>query len=380
VQVVSDTRGEEVVVNDPRVLAVANILVDYSVSVRPGQLVRLRAKPEGEPLLLALYAAVLERGGHPWVDLQHEGTEELFFALAEEHQLDYVAPFELPMIDAFEASIHVWTDANTKRLTGADPAKQARRDRATGPLFNRFLERVGSGELRWVGTVHPTQASAQNAEMSLGEFERFVYDACLVHEPDPIAAWKEVSASQQRLVDWLADKREIHVQGKDVDLRLSVAGRPWENCDGHENFPDGEIFTSPLEDSVEGEIRFSFPACYNGREVENVLLRFEKGKVVHVEAAKNLRFLEEMLEVDAGARYVGEFAFGTNAGITRFTKETLFDEKIGGTIHLALGKGYPETGSENDSAIHWDMVCDLREEGRVLVDGETFLEKGRFTV
>ncbi|UCF10734.1 MAG: aminopeptidase [Candidatus Bipolaricaulota bacterium] len=365
--------------NDPRVETVAKILVDYSVAVQPGQLVRLSAKPEGEALLLALYAAVLERGAHPWLDLRHEATEELFYALAEEHQLDYVAPFELAMIDAFDASIGVWTDANTKRLSGADPAKQARRDRALGPLFDRFLERTARDELRWVGTVHPTEA-AQNAEMSLLEFERFVYDACLVHEPDPIAAWKAISASQQRLVDWLSDKREIHVEGADVDLRLSVAGRSWENCDGHENFPDGEIFTAPIEDSVEGEIRFTFPACYSGREVEDVFLRFERGKVVHAEAAKNLSFLEEMLGVDDGARHVGEFAFGTNEGITRFTKETLFDEKIGGTIHLALGKGYPETGSKNDSAIHWDMVCDLRDGGRVLVDGETFLEAGTFTI
>jgi aminopeptidase len=216
--------------------------------------------------------------------------------------------------------------------------------------------------------------------MSLREFEDFVYNGCLVHEPDPIKAWKKISREQQRVVDRLNKARRIHVVGPDTDLKLEVTGRKWENCDGHENFPDGEIFTGPIEDSVNGHIRYSYPACAYGREAEDVRLWFKDGKVVKATAAKNEEFLLKMLKTDKGARYVGEFAFGTNYGIQRFTKNTLFDEKIGGTIHLALGKGYPESGSKNNSAIHWDMVCDLRKGGEVRVDGTLFLKDGKILI
>ena len=242
------------------------------------------------------------------------------------------------------------------------------------------MERAAKKELKWTGTVYPTPAFAQDAEMSLREFEDFVYDAALVHEPDPIAAWQAVSRDQQRLVDWLADKREVRLLGPDTDLTLSIAGRSWANCDGHENFPDGEVFTGPVEDSAQGQVRFSYPACIAGREVEDVRLWFEDGKVVRATAAKSEDFLVAMLDTDEGARYLGEFAFGTNQGLQRFTKNILFDEKIGGTIHMALGNGYPETGSENRSAIHWDMICDLRQGGEVWVDGELLAKDGQFMV
>jgi aminopeptidase len=216
--------------------------------------------------------------------------------------------------------------------------------------------------------------------MSLREFEDFVYEACLVHEPDPIKAWRKISKEQQRIVNWLNKARKIHVVGPDTDLKLEVTGRKWVNCDGHENFPDGEIFTGPIEDSLNGHIRYTYPACVYGREVEDVRLKFEDGKVVKATAAKNEGFLLKMLKTDKGARYVGEFSFGTNYGIQRFTKNILFDEKIGGTIHLALGKGYPESGSKNKSAIHWDMVCDLRQGGEVRVDGALFLKDGKILI
>ncbi|MCR4403958.1 MAG: aminopeptidase [Candidatus Acetothermia bacterium] len=365
---------------DPRVEAVAKILVEYSVEVKPNQLVRITGAPEGAPLLLAVYQEVLKRGAHPWLQLGLEGAEELFYTYASEAQLDYVPPFMKEVIEQIDANIGIWTEVNTKQLTNADPAKQARRAAAMRPLNERFLERAAKKELRWTGTVYPTQAFAQDAEMSLREFEKFVYKACLVDEPNPIGAWRAISQRQQRLVDRLNKAKAIHVTGPDTDLKLEVAGRRWENCDGHENFPDGEIFTGPVEESVNGHIRFSYPACLYGREVEDVRLTFKDGKVVEAKAAKNEQFLLKMLETDEGARYVGEFAFGTNPGIQRFTKNTLFDEKIGGTIHLALGKGYPETGSKNSSAIHWDMVCDLREGGEVRVDGTLFLKDGKILV
>ena len=365
---------------DPRVETVAKILVDYSVEVRPNQLVRISGGSEGAPLILAVYQKVLERGAHPFLRVEPEEAEELLYTYASDTQLDYVPPFMKDMIEQIDASIGIWTDVNTKQLTNADPAKQSRRVVAMRPLSDRLLERAAKKELRWSGTLYPTQAFAQDAEMSLREFEDFVYKACLVHEPDPIKAWRTIAKEQQRLVDWLNKARQIHVVGPDTDLKIEVTGRKWINCDGHENFPDGEIFTGPIEESVNGHIRYTYPACYFGREVEDVRLQFKNGKVIKATAAKNEQLLLKMLESDEGAPYVGEFSFGTNSGIQRFTKNILFDEKIGGTIHLALGKGYPESGSKNKSAIHWDMVCDLRKGGEVHVDGTLFLKDGRILV
>ena len=365
---------------DPRVETVAKILVDYSVQVRPKQLVRISGGAQGAPLILAVYQKVLERGAHPFLQVEPEEAEELFYTYAGDAQLDYVPPFMRDVIEQIDAGIGIWTDVNTKQLTNADPAKQSRRAVAMRPLRDRFLERAAKKEARWTGTLYPTQAFAQDAEMSLREFEDFVYKACLVHEPDPIKAWKKISKEQQRVTNWLNKARQIHVVGPDTDLRLKVGGRTWVNCDGHENFPDGEIFTGPIEDSVNGHIRYTYPACLHGREVEDVRLQFKDGKVTKATAAKNEEFLLQMLKADKGACYVGEFAFGTNAGIQRFTKNILFDEKIGGTIHLALGKGYPESGSKNKSAIHWDMVCDLRQGGEVRVDGTLFLKDGKILI
>jgi len=365
---------------DPRVETVARILVDYSVAVQPNQLVRITGAPEGAPLILAVYQKVLERGAHPFLQLELDEAEELLYRYASDAQLDYVPPFRKDIIEQIDAAVGIWTDVNTKQLSSADPAKQSRRATALRPLSDRFLDRAATKELRWTGTVYPTQAFAQDAEMSLREFEDFVYRGCLVHEPDPIKAWKKISREQQRIVDWLNRAKRIHVVGPDTDLKLEVTGRKWENCDGHENFPDGEIFTGPVEDSVNGHIRYTYPACAYGREVEDVRLQFKDGRVVKATAAKNEDFLLKMLKTDKGARYVGEFALGTNYGIQRFTKNTLFDEKIGGSIHLALGKGYPETGSKNKSAIHWDMVCDLRKGGEVRVDNTPFLKDGKILI
>jgi aminopeptidase len=365
---------------DPRVETVANILVDYSVGVQPNQLVQISGGPEGAPLIVAVYQKVLERGAHPFLLVELEEAEELLYTYASDAQLDYVPPFMKEVVEQIDASIGIWTDANTKRLTNADPAKQSRRATARRPLSDRLLERAAKKELHWTGTLYPTHAFAQDAEMSLREFEDFVYNGCLVHEADPIKAWKKISKEQQRLVDWLNKARQIHVVGPDTDLKLEVTGRKWINCDGRENFPDGEVFTGPIKESVNGHIRYTYPACHFGREVEDVRLQFKDGKVIKATAVKNEQFLLKMLETDEGARYVGEFAFGTNSGIQRFIKNTLFDEKIGGTIHLALGLGFPETGSKNKSAIHWDMVCDLRKGGEVHVDSSLFLKDGKILI
>ena len=365
---------------DPRVETVARVLVDYSVHIQPGELVVIRGAPEGAPLIREVYRRVLERGAHPYTTIGLEGLGEIFFKYASDAQLDYVPNVERQLVEDANARISVWTEVNTKAFTNIDPARQARAGAARRPLMQRFLERAAKKELKWTGTAYPTNAFAQDAEMSLSEFEEFVYGAALVHLPDPIAAWQAVSRDQQRLVDWLNTKDQIHLIGPDTDLTLSVKGRTWENCDGHENFPDGEIFTGPIETSVNGTVRFSYPACEDGREVEDVRLWFEDGRVVRATAAKNEAYLLSMLDMDEGARVLGEFAFGTNQGVQRFTKNILFDEKIGGTVHMAVGTGYPETGSQNRSAIHWDMICDLRQGGEVWVDGQLFAKDGKFTI
>jgi aminopeptidase len=365
---------------DPRVEIVARILVDYSLKTQPGESVWVRGSYEGAPLLQAIYKRILERGGHPWLQIGLDGAEEILYKYASDEQLTYVSNIDRQLVEEMNASIRVWAEVNTKALTSIDPAKQAKAQAARRALFARFLERAAKKELKWTLTAYPTQAFAQDAEMSLTEFEDFLYGAALAGEPDPVAAWQAISREQQRLVDWLNSKHEVRLIGPDTDLTLSVAGRTWQNCDGHENFPDGEIFTGPVEDSVNGTVRFTYPACEGGREVEDVRLWFEKGRVVKATAAKNEPFLLAMIDTDEGARYLGEFAFGTNRGIQRFTKNILFDEKIGGTVHMALGSGYPETGSQNRSALHWDMICDLRQGGEVWVDGMLFAKDGKFLV
>jgi aminopeptidase len=359
---------------------VARILVDYSLNVQPGQFVTIRGMHEGAPLIEAVYQRVLERGGHPWLRLSLDEATEILLRQASDEQLDFVPDIDRQLIEDADAIIHIWTETNTKGLTNIDPAKQARLQAARRSLNERFAERAAKKELNWTLTLFPTQAFAQDAEMSLGEFEEFVYGAARITEPDPVASWQALSREQQRLIDWLVDKDQVRLLGPDTDLTLSIKGRSWENCDGLKNFPDGEIFTGPLETSANGHVRFTYPACSDGREVEDVRLWFEEGKVVKASAAKNEEFLLTMLNTDEGARYLGEFAFGTNPGVQRFSKNPLFDEKIGGTVHMAVGMGYPETGSQNRSAIHWDMICDLRQGGEVWVDGELFAKDGQFLI
>jgi aminopeptidase len=270
--------------------------------------------------------------------------------------------------------------SNTKALSNVDPAKIAAAQKASGPTMQTFMDRQGTGELRWVLTQYPTKASAQDAEMSLSEYEDFVYGACMVDQPDPVAYWQQKSAEQQRLFDWLAGKEQVQVKGENIDLTLSIKDRIFVNADGKRNFPDGEIYTGPVEDSVNGWVRFTYPAIYNSREVDGVELRFENGKVVQATADKGEEYLNSVLDTDSGSRYLGEFAIGTSEGIQQFTRNILFDEKIGGTVHMAVGGGYPNTGSVNKSAVHWDMICDMRSGGEMIVDGELFYKDGEFQV
>jgi aminopeptidase len=365
---------------DPRVEKLADVLVSYSTKVQPGDKVLVQGDVLAEPLIKAVYARVLQAGGLPMTLLSLPGMDELFFQYASEDQIKHVPePLKL-MMETYDVRIVVRAAANTKALSGVDPAKMVLRSQATHGLMKIFMERSATKELRWVLTIFPTDAYAQDADMSLGDYEDFVYGACLSDLTDPVGYWQRFSAWQQKIVDWLKGKERVHVKGPGTDLRLSIADRVFVNSDGTNNMPSGEVFTGPVEDSVEGLVHFSYPAVYQGREVTGVRLWFEGGKVVKATAGKNEDFLLQTLDTDAGARYVGEFAIGTNEGITRFTHQILFDEKINGSFHMALGAGYPETGSQNESAIHWDMICDLRDGGEIWVDDELLYKNGEFVI
>jgi len=364
---------------DQRLDKLADVIVRYSAAVKKGDLCRISGESAGLPLMEALQEKILLAGGHPFVLITTDAMDEAFYRVATEEQLKFLSPVTQYIIEKIDVSIGIWADENTKSMSNVDPKKQATAAQARKPISKRFLERAAKGELRWVGTQYPTQGSAQDAEMSLREYEEFVFNAGLLHLPDPVAAWQQVAQRQQRLVDYLNKTKEVRVIAKDTDLVLGVADRTWINCAGHENFPDGEVFTGPIEDAVNGTIRYSFPAVHHGRECHDIVLTFKNGKVVEARASKGEDFLHTMLDQDAGARTLGEFAIGTNFGIQKYTKNTLFDEKIGGTCHAAVGAAYPETGGKNDSGLHWDMVCDLRQPGcRIEVDGKTILEAGRF--
>lgn len=365
---------------DPRVEKLADVLVNYSVAVKPGDKVLVQGDVPAGPLLKAVYARVLQAGGHPLMMAILPGTDEIFFHHASNEQLQHVPePIRL-VVETYDVRIGIRGAENTKSLSSVDPSKMVLRSRAQTELIQISQQRSAAGELRWVGTLFPTNAYAQDADMSLSEYEDFVYTAYMPDMDDPVGYWHRFSAWQQKIVDWLKGKEQVHVIGPETDLRLSVAGRVFVNSDGKNNMPSGEVFTGPVEDSVEGHVYFSYPAIHRGREVTGVRLWFENGRVVKASAKKNEEFLLKMLDTDAGSRYVGEFAVGTNEGIPRFTRQILFDEKIGGSFHVALGMGYPETGSKNESAIHWDMICDLRDGGEIWVDDELLYKDGGFVI
>ncbi|MCK6472797.1 MAG: aminopeptidase [Planctomycetes bacterium] len=368
---------------DARLDKLADVLVNYSVAVKPGQLVRISGSPCAQALIEALYERVLKAGAHPLVRVGLDGIEEIFFKNASDEQLAYLPPMALEEIKTIDASIGLWSEFNTKELSSVDPKKQGKASAARKPIMEVFMKRAASGELRWTGTLFPTVSSAQDAEMGLHEYEDFVFEAGHLGKPDPVAVWKEIHERQQRVVDYLTGKKVVRFQAKNAtDLTVNVEGMTWINCSGRENFPDGEVFTGPnlkaADGGVNGVVRYHFPAVYHGREVEDVELVFEKGRVVKASASKNQDFLTAMLDQDEGARGLGEIAIGTNYQIQRFTKNTLFDEKIGGTFHAAVGAGYPESGNSNESALHWDMVCDLRPGGTITVDGEVISRDGKF--
>ncbi|MAT45694.1 MAG: aminopeptidase [Anaerolineaceae bacterium] len=365
---------------DPRNLKHAKLLVDYCVEVQQGEWVVIHCQPVAEPLINAVVSAVLQAGGFPTVMMELPFYKEILLRSGTEEQIRWYSPVDEFIVNNCAVSIYIDSSVNVNMLKSVTPEKMQMRSEPDGKWFDSFSKRSTSGDLRWVYSIYPCAAFAQQAEMSLNQYEDFVYSAMGVDQDDPVAHWCHLKNYQQKLIDWLVGKKEVVIKGKHVDLTLSIEDRIFINSDGKENMPSGEIFTGPVEDSANGWIRFNYPAVFNGQTVENVFMRFLNGKIIEAKADKGQNYLETILDTDEGSRYLGEFAFGTNNGIRQFTGNILFDEKIGGSIHVAIGAGYPKTGSVNQSSVHWDFICDSREDTSVWIDGNLFYKDGVFVV
>jgi aminopeptidase len=352
----------------------ADLLVDYCVHVEGGDQVLISSELAARDLVEACYKQVLRRGGHPLVHLDVPGLHEFFLGNASDEQIAFLPPGALVEAHAIDASIRIAAATDTHSMSQVDPRRQAALARAREPIRSAMRRQ------RWVVTQYPTAAYAADASMSLPEYERFVTAALFLDRDSPAGAWLELSQRQAGLVAYMSQVRTMRIEAAATDLVLSVAGRKWINSDGRRNMPSGEIFTGPVEDSAVGKLRSSFPVCREGRELAEISLEFRGGKVVAARAERGDEYLRAMLELDRGARRLGELGLGLNTGIDRFTGSILFDEKIGGTAHVALGQSYPETGGLNRSALHWDLIVDTRSEGQITADGQLVMQNGRWLV
>lgn len=353
---------------DPRISRLAKTLVNYSAKVKKGEAVLISAEAGAKPLVLETYREVLKAGAHPRVEINFDELREIFLSTATPNHLKHFPKISMYEAKNIDAAIYIIAPTNTRNLSSASPIKMTERAKVTRPISEQIMNKV-----RWVVVNYPTPALAQEADMSLEEYEDFVFKATNID-------WKKVDRDQTRLKKRLDRGREVRIVGKDTDLTMSVKGRKWIKGNGEFNMPDGEMFTAPVENSVNGRIWFEFPAIHRGREVTGVRLEFEKGRVIKASADKNEKYLKQILDTDPGARRVGELGIGTNYGIRKFTKDILFDEKIGGTVHIAVGRSYPECGGKNKSAIHWDIIKDLRSKGSALyLDGKPILKNGKIS-
>ncbi len=354
---------------DPRIEKLADVLINHSTRIKPKETVLIASTELGQPLVEVLYQKVLALGAFPLLKLTFSTLQPLYFKNAANEQLDTLLEIEELIYKKADVLINVRAPGNMKELSSVDPDRMTRRMKTMQPI----QEWVISGNLRWTLCNYPTQALAQEAEMSLDEYEDFVFGATNID-------WSAQAEFLKNIKDVFDQGEKVHLVGKNTDLKFNLAGRSGIVCDGSHNMPDGEVFYAPVDDSAEGYINYDFPAIYQGREVNNVRLEFKKGQVVKASADKNEALLQKVIETDEGAKRIGEFGIGTNYGITKFTKDILFDEKIGGTIHLALGRAYPEGGGINQSAVHWDMVKDLRSSGKIYLDGKLVQENGEFKI
>lgn len=378
---------------DPRITKLADVLVNYSTKVRAGEFVGIASDPLAMPLIEALTEAILKAGGNPYWIARSEALTEVLLTHGSESQLLYCPPILPDYFEKVDVQISTFMPINSKFLSQIDPKRVALSQQARKHLMARSMQREAEGKYRWCGTAYPTLGSAQDAGMSLSQYEDFVFRACYLHLDDPAAKWREIRDVQQRVVDYLNTKKMVRFRvpgGRGLagdhdgtDLTVSVDGSTWINCDGDSNFPDGEVFAGPK--GVDGHVNYTMPAVYNGHEVHGVRLQFKGGRVVEASARSGEEFLIQMLDQDEGARTMGEIAIGTNYEIKQHTKNALFDEKIGGTFHAAVGAGYPLSGNTNQSGLHWDMICEMRPHagkgwagGTIEADGELFHKDGKF--
>jgi len=354
---------------DKRVQKLASILVGHSLKVKRGETVLIASSTElAKPLVLEVYREVLKAGGNPLTSIGFEETLNIFYDNASKAQIDNFPETRMYEAKNVECFVNIRASANKKAMSTIDPKKISARSKVLRPISEEIVTNK-----RWVLCNYPTNALAQEAEMSLDEYEDFVYGATNID-------WKKVKKDEMALKRALDRAKEVHIVGKETDLKLSIKGRKAIPCCGERNMPDGEVFLSPVEDTAEGHIYYDMPAIYQGREVTGVRLEFKAGKVVKASAEKNEDFLLAMLDTDPGARFLGELGIGVNYGIKKFTSDILFDEKIGGTVHLAVGKSYEEAGGKNVSAIHWDMIKDLRKGGAIYLDGKCVQKNGKFLI
>jgi aminopeptidase len=354
--------------------AFADLLAGYCLEVEPGQEILVRSTTLAEPLLLECQRAILARNAWPLLRVELPGATAAFHREARDRHLDTFPEIAWAEAKKAHAQLAIQAPENTRALTGIDPERIARAARARRPLREQTLRK------RWCSTLWPTHAGAQQAGMSLADFEAFVRRALFLDQSDPVRSWGELRAFQAGLIERLRGAAELHLEAAGTDLTLSVKGRTWVNSDGKRNMPSGEVFTGPLEASANGRIRFGVPSSPSGVDVAGVDLEFRDGQVVAAYAERGDGYLQRALTTDEGARRLGEIGIGTNFGIDRPVGATLFDEKIGGTVHLALGRSYPETGGKNESALHWDLICDLRAGGRLTADGQAVVKDGRFAL
>ncbi|MBZ0316708.1 MAG: aminopeptidase [Anaerolineae bacterium] len=358
----------------------AKVLTEYSVPIVEGDIVVIDGPVSSEPLIEALYGAVLERGGNPMVTIGLDNLPELFFRKATDTQMEFLPARIMADVQTMTVYYSIRAHINTKRFSKIDPQRLAHYQKARKSFMDVYNEREAKGDLRWCIAPWPTQSAAQEAEMGYLDYSEFVFSACGLNEADPVTYWQGFRDNQMRLVDWLADKHHAEVRAPGIELSFEFGDRKWISCHGERNFPDGEIYTCPIEDSVNGHVAFNYPTMYGGREINGVQLTFRDGLVVEASAKKGEDYLFSQLDMDDGARRLGEFAIGTNMYIQEFTREILFDEKIGGTIHMALGRAFPRAGGLNQSSIHWDMVHGMRQDAEITVDGNVIYRNGAFVI
>lgn len=359
----------------------ADVLVNYSTKVKKNDLVIIKTQSYlAEPLIKEIYRAVLKNGAHPVVRCSFESLSEIFIKNADDNQLNYIDEMSKIEFEKADKIISIGAPLNVKSMANANSDKMAKRSKATRELSQTMLKRSEKGELNWVIADFPTQALSQEAKMSLDEYEEFLINSCYLDLENPVQKWIEIGQEQKRIISKLNGTKKLHITGEKTDITFSVENRLWISCDGINNFPDGEIFTSPVEDSAEGEIYFDFPAIYRGNQADKIHLKLKEGRVIEASAQTGEDFLNSMLNMDEGSRLVGEIAIGTNERIKNVTGNILFDEKIGGSVHMALGTSYPETGGKNVSGLHWDIIKNMKNNSCIYADDKLIYKDGRFVI